>query len=96
MIFVLIFYYFCINIYNHRFISHMKTRILTTILFSLCIIGILYLNLEKKYFIQIAFLSIGASLSFFINLAKPIYPPQKNKKNKEAYISDINYRGTKF
>jgi hypothetical protein len=45
---------------------------------------------------QIAFLSIGASLSFFINLAKPIYPPQKNKKNKEAYVSDINYRGTKF
>ena len=74
----------------------MKTRILTTILFSLCIIGILYLNLEKKYFIQIAFLCLGAALSFFINMSLPNCPPQKNKKNKEAYVSDINYRGTKF
>jgi hypothetical protein len=56
----------------------------------------LYLNLEKKYFIQIAFLSLGAALSFFINMSLPICPPQKNKKNKEAYVSDINYRGTKF
>jgi hypothetical protein len=51
--------------------------------------------MEKNHFIQITFLSLGASLSFFMNIAKPNYPPQKNKKKKEAYISDINYRGIK-
>ena len=51
--------------------------------------------MEKNNFIQITFLCLGASLSFFMNIAKPNYPPQKNKKKKEAYISDINYRGIK-
>ena len=95
MIFVLT---FCVILYIFNLllkIDKMNTKITTTLLFSLCIIGIIYLNMEKNNFIQITFLCLGASLSFFMNIAKPNYPPQKNKKKKEAYISDINYRGIK-
>lgn len=95
MIFVLT---FCVILYIFNLllkIDKMNTKITTTFLFSLCIIGIIYLNMEKNNFIQITFLCLGASLSFFMNIAKPNYPPQKNKKKKEAYISDINYRGIK-
>jgi len=51
--------------------------------------------MEKNNFLQITFLSLAASLCFFINIAKPNHSSQKKKKKKEAYISDINYRGTK-
>ena len=73
----------------------MNTKITTSLLFSICIIGIIFLNMEKNNFLQITFLSLGASLCFFINIAKPNHSSQKKKKKKEAYISDINYRGTK-
>jgi hypothetical protein len=73
----------------------MNRKIITTILFSSSIIGILYFNIDKKHFIEIGAFCTMAVFSFFINLKKPTNPPQKSKKKKEAYINDINYRGTK-
>lgn len=73
----------------------MRKKIITTILFSASIIGILYFNIDKKNFIHILALCILASISFFINLMRSSGLSQKSKKKKEEYISTINYRQTR-